>query len=96
MIGHEIIGLIGGILFAICGVPQVWQCYKQGHARGLSTAFVVILFFGEMLSFLYTCMISATFLEKVPYLLNYGANVLLLLVLFKYIWWPREVQDSVL
>ena len=43
----EVIGYIGGLAFALCGFPQVLQCYRQGHAKGMSVAFLGLWATGE-------------------------------------------------
>jgi uncharacterized protein with PQ loop repeat len=90
----ETIGYIGGIAFAIAAFPQAYKCYKDGHAEGLSLWFLILLSVGEVCSFIYSCFISAPFSEKIPYLLNYGFNIALLVVFFKYKLQPKEERST--
>lgn len=73
------VGWLGSVLFAICGIPQAWQAYRQGHCEGLSWSFLLLWFFGEVFTIIYV-------LPKFdwPLLFNYGVNFLCLLVLLYY------------
>lgn len=81
----EIIGWIGAILFAICGLPQAWACYKQGHSRGLSWSFLLMWLGGEIFTIAYV------FPKKdIPLLFNYFLNLVFLLVMIRYKVWERK------
>ena len=90
----ETIGYIGGLCFAVSALPQAIKCYRDGHAEGLSLMFLILLSFGEVLSFIYSCFITAPLSEKIPYLLNYGFNIVLLFLFFKYKLRPRVRKVS--
>jgi uncharacterized protein with PQ loop repeat len=80
----EIIGWIGSILFAACAIPQAWMCYKQKHAHGLSWGLLMMWFWGEILTFIYVLPSG-----KIPLLVNYVFNFLLLLVIIYYKKYPK-------
>lgn len=44
----EILGWIGSACFAACGIPQAWQCYRQGHACGVNDLFLTLWMLGEI------------------------------------------------
>jgi len=48
---NEIIGWIGNILFAICGIPQVIKTFRSKSAKDLSLLFLWLWFSGELLTF---------------------------------------------
>lgn len=79
------IGWLGSVLFAICGIPQAWQCYRQGHSDGLGWSFLLLWFFGEVFTVIYV-------LPKFdwPLLFNYGVNMACLLVILRYKFRPRK------
>ncbi len=81
----DVIGWIGAALFAICGLPQAIQCYRAGHARGLDWTFLLMWFFGEVLTIIYV-------LPKMdlPLLFNYFMNLGFLLVMLKFKIWERK------
>jgi uncharacterized protein with PQ loop repeat len=81
----EIIGWIGSFLFAFCCVPQSWQCYRQGHARGLDWMFILMWLFGEILTTIYVWP-----KQDLPLLLNYFFNMLCISVIVKYKLWERK------
>ena len=76
-----LLGCIGSICFALCGVPQVLMCVKQGHANGVSGMFLILWLLGEVF---YT---GATFIEfgPVPWLLfNYALNAICIFIIGYY------------
>ena len=82
----EIIGWIGAILFAACGIPQAWECYRTGNARGLAWGFLILWFFGEIFTVAYI-------LPKwdLPLLFNYAVNFVVLAIIFRYKIWERKL-----
>jgi uncharacterized protein with PQ loop repeat len=79
MIDLTLIGYIGGILLAICGAPQAYLSYKQGHSDGISILFLLLWSFGEIFTLIYI-------IPKIdiPLLLNYTSNLFFLLIIWKY------------
>jgi len=83
----EIIGWIGGILLSLCGVPQAWKSYKDGHSEGLSLYFILMWFFGEIFLLIY---VFPKYL--IPLILNYSFNVFIALVIVWYKIYPRKMN----
>lgn len=83
----EVVGWVGGILFAGCGVPQAWQCYRQKHADGLSWTFLLMWLVGEVLTTIYVWPT-----QQWPLLFNYGVNLACLLVILRWRLWPARVK----
>jgi uncharacterized protein with PQ loop repeat len=81
----ETVGWIGSILFAICGLPQAIECWRQGHSRGLSWAFLLCWFGGEVLTIAYVLPKA-----DMPLLFNYFMNLGFLLVMLKFKMWERK------
>lgn len=81
----EVMGWVGSTLFAACAFPQAVKTYKDGHAEGLSWLFLLMWFFGEILTAAYVMLTSMS----IPLLANYGANFILLVIILKYKIWPR-------
>ena len=75
----EIMGWLGSICLAICGIPQAWQSYKDKHSDGISWGFVLLWAFGEVFALVYVY-------DKLdlPLLLNYATNILILGVILYY------------
>lgn len=84
----EIIGWMGAVLFAICGLPQAIQCYREGHANGLNWFFLLAWFFGEVLTIIYVWPKS-----DYPLLFNYFLNLLFLIVIIRYKIWIRHARS---
>ncbi len=84
MTGLEIVGWIGSILFAICGIPQALQSYKQKHSHGISKAFLMMWLAGELLTMAYIFP-----KQDYPLLFNYSVNIACLAVICWYKYRPK-------
>jgi uncharacterized protein with PQ loop repeat len=75
----EILGWLGSICLAICGIPQAWQSFKDKHSHGISWGFVLLWAFGEIFALAYVY-------DKLdlPLLLNYATNILILGVILYF------------
>ena len=80
----EIIGWLGSILFAICGLQQAIQSYKQKHSNGISKAFLALWFFGEVFTTIYVLP-----KQDYPLLFNYGVNFACVMVIGWYKFKPQ-------
>lgn len=81
------IGWMGSFLLALCGLPQAYTSWRQGHSRGINKLFLAMWFFGEIDLLIFTCFR----LGWVPQLIvNYALNILILGVIFYYIFKPRS------
>ena len=49
----EAIGYIGGVLLAICTLPQIWQMYVTKSAADLQKRFLFLYLAGSILTFVY-------------------------------------------
>lgn len=74
-----ILGWMGSICLAICGVPQAWMSYKDKHSHGISWAFLLLWAFGELfaLGYVYNKL-------DAPLLLNYSINILIVGLILYY------------
>jgi uncharacterized protein with PQ loop repeat len=84
----EILGWLGSICLAICGIPQAWQSIKDKHSHGISWGFVLLWAFGEIFALAYVY-------DKLdlPLLLNYATNILILGVILFYKINPKNTVD---
>ena len=82
----EIIGWSASLLFAFCGLPAVRQCYKDGHTN-MSKAFIIMWFLGEILSQIYVLMKHGW---DMPLLWNYWINTFFILIILRYMFFPRK------
>ena len=82
----EVLGWIGSALFALCAVPQAWQSWKQKHSDGLSWSFLLMWFFGEVLTIIYVSQKE----DVLPLLANYCFNIILLLIILWYRIFPQR------
>lgn len=76
----EIVGWLGGILFALCGLPQAIHTIRTKSARDFSAPFLLMWFGGEI------CMITYAVAElhNGPLLFNYIGNLLCLTPILYY------------
>lgn len=75
------IGWFSSLLLALCGAPQAYQSYVQGHSNGVSLIFIVMWLFGEI-----GCLIYVYYQHRSakPLLLNYGLNIFFISVILYY------------
>jgi len=87
----DFIGWIGSIAFAICGIPQAWECYKSKSARGISPFFVILWLIGEV------CYVASVLMKFgwVNWMMfNYMANIFSITVITYYLVMDRKKTDS--
>ena len=84
---HEMIGWIGSILLALCAVPQVVMCIKQGHAKGVSVTFLLMWFFGALFALIYILPAG-----KMPLIVNYILSSLMALIIVFYALRPKTLS----
>jgi uncharacterized protein with PQ loop repeat len=85
----EILGWLGSICLAICGIPQAWMSYKDKHSHGISWAFLLLWAFGEVfaLAYVYNKL-------DAPLLLNYAVNIGIVgIILFYKIKPQTSIED---
>ena len=83
----ELLGWISSFFFAVCGAPQAWVCYRQGHGRGISALFMWIWLMGELFAFPY---ILLKYGIDLPILTNLTVNTFFIVVILRYVYFPRE------
>lgn len=77
----EQVGMLGGLLLAICGLPELLRSIKRGRCDiGWGMLFCWTL--GEYLMLSYVITVTPT----LPLLVNYGANVAICTGLCYYRW----------
>ncbi len=81
----EALSWIGGLLLAVCGIPQAWKSYKEGHSTGISWAFLWMWFWGEVFVLIY---VFPQYLW--PLILNYGLNIIIIGIILWYKFRPRN------
>jgi len=74
------IGWIGNIALAICGAPQAYKSFKDGHSDGISTSFIILWTTGELCTFVYILKDISSW----PLILNYSANGLFCSIILYY------------
>lgn len=82
----EILGWIGATCFSACGLPQLWKCWKEGHAEGVSLLFLIIWLVGEITMFAYLYLTDGL---RIQLTVNYILNIIITIAIFKYKLFPR-------
>ena len=75
----ELLGWMGSICLAICGLPQAWQSFKEKNSDGISWGFLLLWAFGELFALAYVYPKS-----DIPLLLNYFVNMLIVSIILFY------------
>jgi len=81
----ELIGWLGSIAFSICGLPQAYKSYKEGHSEGISWGFLGLWLFGEIATLVYIIP-----KQHLPLIFNYLGNLLFISVILFYKVKPRK------
>lgn len=82
----SVIGWLGGILLALCGLPLAWSAYKTGKDNTNRT-FLHWWLTGEVM------LLTYVFWEHGfdwPLLFNYTSNIFLILFVLRYNYYPRR------
>ena len=88
----DIIGWIGSVAFAICGLPQAWECYKNKSAKGINQLFVGLWLIGEV------CYVVSVLLKFgwVSWMMfNYLANIFSIVVILYYLIKDRKQHERI-
>lgn len=86
-----ILGWLGSVSLAICGIPQAWMSYKEKRSEGISWAFLLLWGFGEIFALAYVY-------DKLdlPLILNYAINILIISVILYYKIKPNaEIEPAI-
>jgi uncharacterized protein with PQ loop repeat len=81
----EIIGWIGSILLAFCGLPQAIESYRTKSSDGLTWGLLLMWFWGEIFTIIYI-------IPKWhwPLIFNYTANIIFLIIIIYYKLFPKR------
>jgi len=75
----EWLGWIGGLLLALCGLPQAVKTFLDGHSDGVSWWFLIMWFVGEVLVLIYIIPSG-----QLPLIVNYAVNIIFAAIILKY------------
>lgn len=75
----EVIGWVGSIMLALCGLPQAIKSYRTKSSKDISIWFLILWLLGEVLTLVYV-------FPKLdwPLIMNYSFNIGLICVILKY------------
>lgn len=81
----QLIGYIGSLAYALCGLPQAYMSIKNGNSRGVSRGFAFLSLIGSALSLAYA-------VPKADYvlMLNFGCNIVVWGIILKYSYFERK------
>ena len=74
------IGWLGGLLLAVCAVPQAIQSYRDGHSDGITWSLLWLWGMGEVLTFIYVGVTD----WRWPLITNYICNIAAILIIGWY------------
>lgn len=83
----ELVGWIGSMLLALCGLPQAIKSIRSGTSRGISLLMLLMWFSGEVFGLVYVISLASY-----PLIFNYFLNLVLLLIILKYWFYPRNKE----
>ena len=81
----QLIGYIGSLAYAICGLPQAIMSIKNGHSQGISRGYAFLSLAGSILSLVYA-------FPRQDYILvlNFCANIIVWGIVLKYSYFERK------
>jgi uncharacterized protein with PQ loop repeat len=82
----EFIGYTASVLFSICALPLVYEAIKQKRSN-INTLFLFIWLLAELLMTVYVLFKHGL---DIPLLLNYSCNIICLLIISKYKFFPKK------
>jgi len=82
---YMIMGWLGSICLALCGVPQAIQSYQDKHSHGISWGMLLLWAFGECFALTYV-------FNKLdmPMVMNYGINIFVVALMLYYKIYPKQ------
>ena len=86
----NLIGWIASVILAVSSIPQLLKTVRDGHADGLSWAFIALWLIGEILSLVYVVPML-----NWPLIANYSINLVIILVIGFYKMYPRSSQKLI-
>jgi hypothetical protein len=84
----DLIGWVGGLMLSWCGLPLASMVVRQGHAKGLSRAFIGLWGGGEILTLIYV-LVSREGVDG-PLVFNYLTNLIFIGIIVYYMLKERE------
>jgi uncharacterized protein with PQ loop repeat len=81
----EIIGFLGMFCLIISSIPQIYKCYKEGNANGISFGSLCLVLVGFNLMLVYTSYLHP---NDIILKFNYIFNMCSYLVILKYKLFP--------
>lgn len=88
----DIFGWMGSICFAVGGIPQVWKCFKEKHAHGLSGLFLASWIAGEVF-FIASSLMKFGWVSWIMFNCFLGLLCSLVITYYKLFSSPRKVID---
>ncbi len=89
----DLVGWIGSIAFAICGLPQAWECHWNRTARGINPVFILLWLTGELC---YVVSILLKFGWVHWMMFNYLTNIFAVAVIIYYLILDRRASGGIL
>ena len=83
----DVIGWIGSVAFAVCGIPQAWECFKKRSARGINPYFIGLWLIGEIC---YVVSVLMKFGWVHWMMFNYTVNIFSIAVITYFIMRDRK------
>lgn len=86
---YSILGWLGSVCLALCGVPQALQSYKDKHSHGITWGMLLLWAFGEVFALAYV-------FNKLdaPLILNYAINIFVVGLMLYYKLKPESPETS--
>lgn len=85
---YMLMGWLGSICLALCGVPQAIQSYQDKHSHGISWGMLLLWAFGECFALTYVFNRL-----DMPMVMNYGVNIFVIALMLYYKIKPQSPSE---
>jgi len=82
----HLLGYLAMFCLMTASIPQVLKSIREGHSKGIAGGYVILLLFGFSLMATYLLLTKPI----IPVLINYIANLIMMLVIGYYKLFPRN------
>lgn len=82
----HLLGYVAMVCLMTATIPQAIKSIKDGHSRGMAGGYLILLLSGFSLMSAYLLLTKPI----IPVLLNYFANIIMMLVVAYYKLFPRK------
>lgn len=86
-----LVGLLGGLCFAYCGVPAAWKTWRSGHSLGTPISIAWMIVTGSILMYAYLTVLHGF---NPVLTVNYSVEAISWAVVIWFHYMPRSAKEA--